>query len=74
MIIVLSDDGTLDLLSRLMPRVHQEEIAAAVDAFCECCESTPVDGERFARRYDRVKRLEFYLDDEQCRRVNEHHE
>ena len=73
-IIVLSDDGTIDLLPRLMPRVHREEVAAAVDAFCQCCESTPVDGERFARLYDRVKRLEFYLNEEQCQRVNECHE
>ena len=74
MIIVISDDGTIDLLPRLMPRVHREEVAAAVDAFCECCDTTPVAGEEFGRRYDRVKRLAFYLNGEQCRRVNEKHE
>ena len=74
MIIVISDDGTVDLLPRLMPRVHRVEVAAAVDAFSECCDSAPDDREGFARRYGRVKRLAFYLNDEQCRTVNEKHE
>ena len=74
MIIVISDDGTIDLLPRLMPRVHREEVAAAVDAFCEYCDSTPIDGEEFARLYERLERLTFYLNDEQCHRVNEKHE
>ena len=75
MIIVISDDGTIDLLPRLMPRVHRrEEVAEAVDAFCECCHTTPIDGEEFGRLYDKVKRLAFYLNDEQCHRVNEKHE
>ena len=74
MIIVISDDGTVDLLPRLMPRVHREEVAAAVDTFCECCDAKPIDSEEFARLYERVRRLAFYLDSEQCRRVNEKHE
>lgn len=71
MIVVISDDGTTDLLPRLMPRVDRAEVAAAVDDFCRCCDSTPVDGEEFARLYDRVKLFRFYLNAEQCRRVNE---
>ena len=74
MIIVISDDGTIDLLPRLMPRIHKGEVAAAVDAFCDHCDSTPVDGVEFARLYERVKRLAFYLNEEQCHRVNEKHE
>ena len=74
MIIVISDDGTIDLLPRLMPRKDKGEVAAAVDAFCEHCDSTPIDGEEFARLYERVERLAFYLNDEQCHRVNENHE
>ena len=74
MIIVISDDGTIDLLPRLLPRRHEEEVAATVDAFCEYCESTPIDGQEFERLYQRVKRLAFYLNDEQCHRINEKHE
>ena len=74
MIIVISDDGTIDLLPRLMPRKDKEEVAAAVDAFCEHCDSTPIDGEELERLYERVERFSFYLNDEQCHRVNEKHE
>ena len=74
MIIVISDDGTIDLLPRLLPRRHEEEVAATVDAFCEYCESTPIDSQEFERLYERVKRLAFYLNDEQCNKVNEKHE
>ena len=74
MIIVISDDGTIDLLPRLMPRVDEREVAAAVDAFCEYCDSLLVEAEEFERLYERIKRLAFYLNDEQCCRVNEKHE
>ena len=66
-----SDDGTVDVLPRLMPRVRKAEVESAVNGFCQYCESESVDGEVFARLHRRVKRLEFYLDEEQCRRVNE---
>ena len=73
-IVVISDDGTIDLLPQLMPRVDKVEVEAAVDAFCEYCDSAFVDGQEFGRLYERVERLAFYLNDEQCDRVNEKHE
>ena len=74
MIIVISDDGTIDLLPRLMSRVDKGEVAAAVDAFCEYCDSVPIKADEFERLYERVERLAFHLSDEQCHRVNEKHE
>lgn len=73
-IIVISDDGTIDLLPRLLPRVDKGEVADAVDAFCEYCDSLPVEADEFERLYKRIRRLAFYLNAEQCRRVNEKHE
>ena len=74
MVVVISDDGTVDVLPRLMPRVRKAEVESAVNGFCEYCQSGSVDGEAFARLHSRVKRLEFYLHEEQCRRVNEAYE
>ena len=74
MIVVISDDGTIDLLPQLMPRVYRGEVARSVDAFCENCHSPPIDGEEFTKLYEKVKSLEFYLNDEQCNRVNQNHE
>ena len=73
-IIVVSDDGTIDLLPRLMPRVDKSEVAAAVGDFCECCDTRPIDGEQFSRLRRRVERFAFYLNEEQCHRVNEKYE
>ena len=45
-----------------------------VRAFRACGEAEYVDGGEFARTHDLVKSFAFYLDDEQCRIVNEHYE
>ena len=74
MIIVISDDGTINLLPQLMPRVYRSEVAAAVDAFCEYCQFSHTDGAEFERLYEGVKGLEFYLNEDQCSRVNNEHE
>ena len=73
-VVVISDDGTVDLVPRLRPRVRREHVEEAVRAFPACCEAEYVDGGEFSRTYDLVKSFAFYLDDEQCRIVNEHYE
>lgn len=71
MLVVISDDGIVDLLPQLRPRMHRDEVEEAVRAFSACCEATPVDGEEFVRTHDRVEKLAFYLDESQCNLVNE---
>ena len=74
MVIVISDDGTVDIVPNLMPRVWRSEIEEAVQAFCEYSECVDNDGEEWARRYEKVESLKFYINEEQCSRVNESHE
>lgn len=74
MLVVISDDGTVDLVPDLRPRVSKEDVKAAVSALRECCEAEHVDSEAFWRAYERVKRFAFYLDAAQCQLVNELHE
>ena len=74
MVIVISDDGTVDLIPKLMPRVSREEVEDAVQAFCEYSGVEGNKGEEWARLYRRVKKLSFYLNKEQCDKVNEAHE
>ena len=73
-VVVISDDGMVDLIPRLKPRVRREHVEEVVRAFLACCEAENVDGREFARMHELVKSLAFYLDDEQCRVVNEHYE
>lgn len=64
MVIVISDDGTVDLIPSLMPRVWREDVEEAVQAFCEYSEIQDSDGEEWARLNTRVEALSFYLDEE----------
>ena len=74
MVIVISDDGTVDLIPSLFPRVGRHEVESAVRAFCEYSGIEGNDGEEWARRDRVVEGLAFYLDQEQCDRVNEAYE
>ena len=67
-IIVISDDGTVDLIPNLMPRVWRQEVEDAVKAFCEYSAIEDNVGEEWGRRNRRVENLSFYLNEEQCHR------
>lgn len=73
-LVVISDDGPVDLVPNLRPKVHRDQIEAAVEAFCDACEADPPDGEEFARTHDQVEKLAFYLNEDQCRRINHAYE
>ena len=73
LLVVISDDGTVDLIPHLMPKVRKEDVEAAVEDFCAACSEDIVDGERFASTHKRVRELSFYLSEDQCRRVNDCH-
>lgn len=69
LIIVVSEDGMIDLLPDLPRRVTRAEVEAAVIRLEETVIEEP-DFEDFFRRYDYVEALAFYLSAEQCERVN----
>ena len=71
LLVVISDDGPVDLVPDLRPQVHRDEVEEAVHAFCETCDTHPVDSEQFGRTYDQVKALAFYLNKDQCQQVND---
>ena len=71
LIVVISDDGMVDLIPPLKPRVHRYRVEQAVADFCAICNTDPVDGEKFAQASDMVEELAFYLNQDQCNRFNE---
>ena len=73
-VIIISDDGTVDLIPNLMARVWRQEVEDAVQAFCEYSGMEDADGEEWAIWHGRVKALAFYLNQDQCDRVNESYE
>ena len=74
LVIVISDDGTVDLVPNLKPKISRRDVEEAVQAFCDYSGTEDNDGEKWARLNDRVELYSFYLDEEQCNRVNESYE
>ena len=74
MVIVISDDGTVDVIPNLMPRVWRQEVEDAVQAFCEYLEAQDGAGDGWGRLNERVEDFQFYLNQDQCDRVNESYE
>jgi hypothetical protein len=69
-VVVYSADGGIDILPRLRPRVRQTTVQHAVKRYLSL--ATP--GQHQPGRsdaWDQVKRLRFYLSDDQCRVANE---
>ena len=73
-IVVISDDGLIDLVPSLEPQVARETVEDAVRAFCSYSVSDHIDGETWSRLDDAIVRLRFYLNEEQCARVNKCYE
>lgn len=69
-VIVVSDDGTIDLVPMLLPRVTRRAISEIVQRFVDVASAEDVDGELFARSYDAVRAVAFYLDAGHCETVN----
>lgn len=70
-IVVISDDGLVDLIPSLEPQVSRTKVEDAVNTFCRYCDAENVDGEVWSQANDAVERLAFYLNADQCQRVNE---
>lgn len=69
MIIIVSEDGMIDLLPNLRRRVRRVDIEASVYKLEELTKSQ-IDFEAFYRHYRHVEALNFYMSQGQCDRVN----
>lgn len=74
MVIVISDDGTVDLIPHLKPRISRSVVEDAVRAFCDYSGAEGNEGEEWGTRNERVIELSFYLNQEQCDKINEAYE
>ena len=69
-LIVLSVDGSVDIVPSLKPRIDGCVVEQAVSAFCSVCDSDRMDWRQYHRARSAVEKVEFYLNDEQCERLN----
>ncbi len=68
--IIVSDDGTVDLVPSLRRRVDPQRLEDALAKFESTIETDRLDGEPYARERREIERLAFYLNAEQCDRAN----
>ncbi len=69
LIIIVSEDGMINLLPNLCPRRKREDVEQAVERLVAASAGTP-DDEAFHGVDRHVESLEFYLDQAQCDAVN----
>jgi hypothetical protein len=69
LIIIVSEDGMINLLPDLQPRQNRDHVAEAVERVVAASTGTP-DYETFHGLVRHVESLEFYLDQAQCDAVN----
>lgn len=70
MIVLVSEDGMIDVLPDLHPRISRRELAAAIKRYLELTTAQDPDRELRADAFDRVEELAFYFSEEQCALVN----
>ena len=69
--VVVSEDGTVDLLPNLQPRIRREWISEALQALDHEAAAEEPSHKHFSRAMDQLSGLEFYLSLEQCSRAND---
>lgn len=72
MIMLMSEDGMIDLLPKRSPRIRRTDVVEALEGLQEAGALEPVvNAKKFSRALDRVRHLAFYLTAQQCQTVNE---
>lgn len=69
-ILLVSEDGMINLLPDLRPRVHRADLDARLAELREAAAIEPVHAERFYKAYRRVQSVAFYLSSDQIDEVN----
>lgn len=69
-IMLVSEDGMINLLSDLRPRMRRADLAARLADLRKAATIEPVHPERFYKAYRRIEKKAFYLSPEQIEEVN----
>lgn len=69
LLVVVSEDGSVEFVPPQRPRIHRARITAAIGEFRAAVATG--DGELYGRARDHLEELAFYLDEAQCAEANE---
>lgn len=68
--VVVSEDGGVDFIPNLRPRVRRSILAALVNETDAIASAAQIPRSRYNRTYDSLRRMHFYLLPEDCTRLN----
>jgi len=69
-IVIVSEDGMIDVHPELAPQVRREDVESAVMEFEQAASADPINFEHAYKRRREVERLSFYLSAAQAERAN----
>lgn len=69
MIVVVSDDGMINIIPDLMPLISKEYLQTLVDKFA-CLDEQDFDSTEYHSVYDKLDALRFYITQEMCDIIN----
>ncbi|NAY91400.1 hypothetical protein GTQ34_05660 [Muricauda sp. JGD-17] len=70
MIVVVSEDGMINLIPDLKPQIRHSDITEAIDNFRKILESENINKKYFNRGMNFFKSVNFYLTEEECKTIN----
>lgn len=70
LVVIVSDDGMVDILPHLIPLVSKEDLSKTIQEFIELNLEEDKSGRKFKKLHDKLKNYEFYLSQEDCDRIN----
>jgi hypothetical protein len=70
MIVLVSEDGMIDVLPRLHPRISRRTLEEAIERSRRLTSADEVDTELRADAFEQLEKLAFYLSAEQCELIN----
>jgi hypothetical protein len=65
-IILVSEDGMVNLLPNLAPQVRRSELDALLQNLRDAAAVEPADGPKFAGAFEKLERMSFYLSQAEC--------
>jgi len=71
MIVLVSEDGMINVLPRLQPRITRTTVERALETYQRLTTGDDDDAEMRANALERLEQLRFYLNAEQCALINE---
>lgn len=70
MLIIISEDGMINLVPDLLPQIDHEQVEEAIKSFGEVLEKDELDYKKFNMGISFFKNINFYLTQEECDVVN----